>query len=416
VVGSPPARTRTITSPLLEREFPVLPFDCACHREQTKASDELELKMEKKHIRITAVVGTRPEAIKLAPVIWAARERKEQFHMSVVRTGQHRELLDPLMEELNLKADADLEVMKPNQELSYVLAESVRGLSEFIVRNRADWVLVQGDTTSAFAGALAGFYNSKRVGHVEAGLRTGVSRNPFPEEANRSLIARLADLHFAPTEQARLNLLKESIASEQILVTGNTVVDTMLGQLSRSSASERYQRHENYIIVTVHRRENHGLGLENICDAMILLLEQISDISAVIPMHPNPNVRDVLMRRLSSHPRVFLRQPIGYNEFVHLLSRALLVLTDSGGVQEECAAIGKPVVVLRAFTERSEATEAGVSVVVGTDPCQIIGEAHRLINKARAGGRELRFSTIFGDGNASTRILDKLSSIPRLSE
>jgi UDP-N-acetylglucosamine 2-epimerase (non-hydrolysing) len=368
--------------------------------------------MEKERIRITAVVGTRPEAIKLAPVIWAARERKEQFHMSVVRTGQHRELLDPLMEELNLEADADLEVMKPNQELSYVLAESVRGLSDFMVRNRADWVLVQGDTTSAFAGALAGFYNSKRVGHVEAGLRTGVPRNPFPEEANRSLIARLADLHFAPTEQARLNLLKESIASEQILVTGNTVVDTMLGQLSRSS-SKRYREHENYIIVTVHRRENHGLGLEKICDAMILLLEQISDISAVIPMHPNPNVRDVLVRRLSSHPRVFLRQPVGYNEFIHLLSGALLVLTDSGGVQEECAAIGKPVVVLRAFTERPEATEAGVSVVVGTDPCQIIAEAHRLINKAKVGGGKLRFSTIFGDGNASTRILDKLFLYPR---
>jgi UDP-N-acetylglucosamine 2-epimerase (non-hydrolysing) len=364
--------------------------------------------MEKKPIRITAVIGTRPEAIKLAPIIWAASARREQFRVSIIRTGQHRELVDPLMAELGIKADADLEVMKPNQELSYVLSESVRGLSEFIVRDRADWVLVQGDTTSAFAGALAAFYSLKRIGHVEAGLRTGDRRNPFPEEVNRTLIARLADLHFAPTERARLNLLKEAIASEKILVTGNTVVDAMVQSLSRSSASKQGQGEPGYILVTVHRRENHGPVLEDICDGLVSVLQQNSDVNAIIPMHPNPNVRDVLIDRFSRHPRVILKPPLGYTEFIQILDGAVLVLTDSGGVQEECAVLGKPVLVLRTHTERPEGVEAGISIVVGTDPRRITEEANRLINRAKTIGKSSRGSTIFGDGHASARILDAL--------
>ena len=364
--------------------------------------------MEKTPLRITAVIGTRPEAIKLAPIIWAASARREQFRVSIVRTGQHRELVDPLMQELGLKADADLEVMKHNQELSYVLAESVRGLSEFIVRDRADWVLVQGDTTSAFAGALAAFYSHKRIGHVEAGLRTGDRRNPFPEEANRALIACLADLHFAPTEQARLNLLREAIPSDKILVTGNTVVDAMLQTLSRPLAGKQRPTEPNYILVTVHRRESHGPVLEDICDGIVSLLEQNSDVSVIIPMHPNPNVRDVLISRLGKHPRVNLQQPLGYSEFIHILNGAVLVLTDSGGVQEECAVLGKPVLVLRTHTERPEAVEAGVSIVVGTDPRRITEEANRLISNAKIIGKTSPRSTIFGDGDASRRILDAL--------
>jgi UDP-N-acetylglucosamine 2-epimerase (non-hydrolysing) len=364
--------------------------------------------MGRKAIRITAVIGTRPEAIKLAPVIWAARARREQFEVSVVRTGQHRELVDPFMDELGLKADFDLGVMKPNQDLSYVLSESVRGLSAFIVRERADWVLVQGDTTSAFAGALAAFYNRRCVGHVEAGLRTGDRWNPFPEEVNRALIARVADLHFAPTEQARLNLLNEAIASEEIVVTGNTVIDAMVQLLSRSSATEQHSDNQNYILVTVHRRENHGSALEDICDGLVTLLEQNTDVSAIISVHPNPNVREILIGRLSGHPRVFLKEPLGYTEFLRVLSGALLVLTDSGGVQEECGALGKPVLVLRSHTERPEAVKAGVSIVVGTDSMRISEEGTRQINKAKVSRKSSCLSTIFGDGHASTRILDAL--------
>jgi UDP-N-acetylglucosamine 2-epimerase (non-hydrolysing) len=364
--------------------------------------------MGRETIRITAVIGTRPEAIKLAPVIWAARARREQFEVSVVRTGQHRELVDPLMDELGLKADLDLCVMQPNQDLSYVLSESVRGLSGFIVRERADWVLVQGDTTSAFAGALAAFYNHRCVGHVEAGLRTGDRRNPFPEEVNRALIARLADLHFAPTKQARLNLLNEAIASEEIVVTGNTVIDAMLQLLSCSPATDQQRDNQNYILVTVHRRENHGSALEDICDGLVTLLERNRDVSAIIPVHPNPNVRDILIGRFSRHPRVFLKEPLGYTEFLRVLNRALLVLTDSGGVQEECAALGKPVLVLRTHTERPEAVEAGVSIVVGTDSMRISEEGTHLIKKAKVIRKTNGLSTIFGDGHASTRILDAL--------
>ena len=363
--------------------------------------------MGRETIRITAVIGTRPEAIKLAPVIWAARARREQFEVSVVRTGQHRELVDPFMDELGLKADFDLGVMKPNQDLSYVLSESVRGLSDFIVRERADWVLVQGDTTSAFAGAIAAFYNHRRVGHVEAGLRTGDRWNPFPEEVNRALIARLADLHFAPTEQARLNLLNEAIASEEIVVTGNTVIDAMVQLLSRSSATDQHDN-QNYILVTVHRRENHGSALEDICDGLVTLLEQNTDVSAIISVHPNPNVREILIGRLSQHPRVFLKEPLGYTEFLRVLKGALLVLTDSGGVQEECAALGKPVLVLRSHTERPEAVKAGVSIVVGTDSMRISEEGTHLIKKAKVIRKTTGLSTIFGDGHASTRILDAL--------
>jgi UDP-N-acetylglucosamine 2-epimerase (non-hydrolysing) len=362
----------------------------------------------RKTIRITAIIGTRPEAIKLAPVIWAARARRDQFEVSVVRTGQHRELVDPLMDELGLKADFDLGVMKCNQDLSYVLSESVQGLSGFIARKRTDWVLVQGDTTSAFAGALAAFYNHRRVGHVEAGLRTGDRCNPFPEEVNRVLIARLADLHFAPTEQARLNLMNEAIASEAIVVTGNTVIDAMVQSLNRSPATEQRRDNQNYILVTVHRRENHGPALEGICDSLVTLLERNCDVCAIIPVHPNPNVRDIMVRRLSRHPRVFLKEPLGYTEFLRVLNSALMVLTDSGGVQEECAALGKPVLVLRARTERPEAVEAGVSIVVGTDSVRIIEEGTHLINKAKVIRKISRLSTVFGDGHASTRILDAL--------
>lgn len=373
-------------------------------------------------LRIAVVIGTRPEAIKLAPVILAARARSAQIEMRVIRTGQHRELVDRAMEEFGLQADIDLDLMLPNQSLAHVMSASVSGLSDVFAADRPDWVLVQGDTTTTFAGALAAFYNQVRVGHVEAGLRTGNRYLPFPEEANRSLTARLADLHFAPTEQARRNLLAEGLSADTIVLTGNTVIDILLHTLGRVAlAAERNplagaggsSGDAGYILVTAHRRENQGAAMSGICDALLTLLERHPSISVWLPMHPSPTVRNTLVARLGQHPRVRLTEPLGYVDFVTALDGATLVLTDSGGVQEECAALGKPVLVLRHDTERPEAIDAGVAMLVGTDPARIVDTASRLLGDAATAQRMGRPSSAFGDGSASSRILDALLAAER---
>ena len=362
-------------------------------------------------LRISVVIGTRPEAIKLAPVILAARARRSEFSVSVVRTGQHRELVDQLMEEFGLRADVDLDVMRPDQDLAHVMSASIGGLSDFFARERPDWVLVQGDTTTTFAGALAAFYNHVRIGHVEAGLRTGNRSSPFPEEANRSLTARIADLHFAPTPQARANLLAEGIADEHILVTGNTVVDALLHALDRPLGAPSPYRTPGappYVLVTAHRRENHGPGLKRVCDGVLMILDRHPKLRAVVPMHPSPRLRDVFISMLGTHPRVRLTEALGYRSFVTTLEGAALVLTDSGGVQEECCALGKPVLVLREDTERPEAVDAGVAVVVGTSPHDIADAASRLLGDPETRRRMSGASRAFGEGNASMQILDAL--------
>lgn len=366
-------------------------------------------------LRIAVIIGTRPEAIKLAPVILAARARPEHLDVRVIRTGQHREMVDQLMDEFGLKADVDLDLMQPNQGLAYVMAESIRGLCAVIASEAPDWVLVQGDTTTTFAGALAAFYNHTRIGHVEAGLRTGQRDMPFPEEANRSLTARLADLHFAPTEQARLNLLREGIAERDIVVTGNTVIDVLMHTLAGRAAGvarERHARASRYVLVTAHRRENHGSALGHICDALTEILARHADLSVWVPLHPSPIVREVFMRRLGAHDRVRLTEPLGYTEFVTALDGAALVLTDSGGVQEECAALGKPVLVMREDTERPEAVSAGVAVLVGTDSQRIVDLASSLLDGSPAYGEMGRATGTFGDGSASVQILDALLAVP----
>jgi len=362
-------------------------------------------------IRISTVIGTRPEAIKLAPVIMAARARPAEFEVRIIRTGQHRELVDELLMEFGLEADADLKVMRPNQDLAHVLSASVRGLSDLIARDRPDWVIVQGDTTTTLAGALAGFYNRARVGHVEAGLRTGNRRSPFPEETNRLLTTHLADLHFAPTEGARRNLLREGIDPKTIVVTGNTVVDALLRtrDLASFARGSRAPVSSAYILVTTHRRENHGDALLRICDAVRELLERHPLTLVWVPMHPNPRVRDVLSERLGGHARTLLSEPLCYTAFVRALENAALVLTDSGGVQEECTALGKPVLVLREHTERPEAVEAGVAEGVGTDAQAIVEAASRLLGGPSPGEMK-RASDAFGDGHAAERILAALAS------
>jgi UDP-N-acetylglucosamine 2-epimerase (non-hydrolysing) len=368
-------------------------------------------------IRISTIVGTRPEAIKLAPVILAARARSEEFEVRIVRTGQHRELVDEMLTEFGLVADVDLKVMQPDQDLAHVLSASVRGLFDVIARDRPDWVIVQGDTTTTLAGALAAFYNHARIGHVEAGLRTGHRCSPFPEEANRLLTTQLADLHFAPTERARRNLLREGIGAEDIVVTGNTVVDALLHSrdLAASAESAGERASPPYILVTAHRRENHGDALFQICDAVRELLDRHPSTSAWIPMHPSPRVREVLSDELGGHARALLTEPLGYADFVRALEEATLVLTDSGGVQEECAALGKPVLVLRGHTERPEAIEAGVAKVVGTGARAIVEAASRLLDDPAVRGAMCRASDAFGDGRASQRILAALLRAQRLA-
>jgi UDP-N-acetylglucosamine 2-epimerase (non-hydrolysing) len=363
-------------------------------------------------VNIAIVIGTRPEAIKLAPVIVAARARPEKFQVRVIRTGQHRELVDQLMDEFGIGVDIDLKIMQPKQSLAHVMAASVQNLSEALAAHRPDWVLVQGDTTTTFAGALAAFYNRVKVGHVEAGLRTGHRHSPFPEEINRAMTARLADLHFAPTEQARTNLLREGIADREIIVTGNTVVDALQQTLSRNLArADRAQgRGSKYILVTAHRRENHGAPLNRVCDAVLALLDRHPDLSAWLPMHPHPTIRDALLAKLGGHKRVRLTDALGYADFVAALNGATLVLTDSGGVQEECAVLGKPVLVLREDTERAEAVDAGVAALVGTSSSRIVAVASQLLKDPQSYRAMARQTGAFGAGGASLRIVDALAA------
>ena len=367
-------------------------------------------------LRIAVVIGTRPEAIKLMPLIVAARARPEDFEVLIVRTGQHRGMVDQLMSEFDLEADFDLDVMQPLQNLAHVLSSSVSGLSELMARERPDWVFVQGDTTTTFAGALAAFYNHVPVGHVEAGLRTHNLQAPFPEEANRSLTARIATLHFAPTAKARDNLLAEGIAADAIVVVGNTGIDALRRTLERRAAAGSAVATAiappggRYVLVTIHRRESHGAALLRICDALERLRVRHPDITVWIPMHPSPAVRAPIVERLGRQARVHLTEPLGYGDFVSALDGAAMVLTDSGGIQEECTALGKPVLVLRDETERSEAVDAGVSMIVGTDPGRIAELTSRLLDDADHYRDVARSSTAYGTGHASDLILDALVS------
>lgn len=373
-------------------------------------------------LRIAVVIGTRPEAIKLAPILLAARRSPSRFEVRVIRTGQHRELVDRVMREFGLEADVHLDLMRPSQGLSYLLGAAVSGLAEVFARDRPDWVLVQGDTTTTLAGALAAFHERIRVGHVEAGLRTGNRQSPFPEETNRTLVARLADLHFAPTDGARRHLMDEGIDAASIVVTGNTVVDALHHALACPPSASAVAAHRpattvhvahrptaRYVLVTTHRRENRGAALDAICDAVLALTTRDDGLVAWLPMHPSPVVRAPLVARLGGHPRVHLTEPLDYIPFVQALHGAALVLTDSGGVQEECATLGKPVLVLRATTERPEAIDAGVAVLVGCDAALIVATASRLLDDPQARRAMERPSDAFGHGGASEQILEALA-------
>lgn len=356
---------------------------------------------------VTIVLGTRPEAIKLAPVILAFRQAPD-LRTRVVLTGQHREMVAQVMDLFGLEADLDLALMAPKQTLTHVTCAALEGLRQEFTLHRPDLVLVQGDTTTAFASALAAFYEQIPVGHVEAGLRTDNLLDPFPEEANRRLISQVAQLHFAPTEVSERNLKASGVVG-RILVTGNTVIDALLLMAARAPQLElpgldwQLQR---VILATVHRRENWGPRLQDIGRGFLSLLDKYPDTALLLPLHRNPTVREPLEALLGSHPRAFLTEPLDYDRLVAAIRGCTLLLTDSGGLQEEAPALGKPVLVLRRTTERPEAVAAGTARLIGTDSADIVRETSRLLDDAAAYGAMAQAHNPFGDGQASGRILE----------
>ena len=373
--------------------------------------------MKRKRIRALVIFGTRPEAIKLAPVIREFLRRRREFRLTVCATAQHRHLLDQVTRRFRIHVDHDLNIMKQDQKLDQLTARAIVQVSSMLEETRPDVVLVQGDTTTAFAAALAAFYLRIPVAHVEAGLRTEDRFAPFPEEINRRLTTHLADYHFASTDWAKQNLLREGVASKRILVTGNTVVDVFLEaerlvglhppaipSLKGLSWSNR-----KIILVTAHRRENFGEGLRNIFAALRRLALIRDDIEIVYPVHPNPNVRIPVNRYLGKLPHVHLIEPLEYLQFVWLMTQAYLVLTDSGGIQEEMPSLGRPVLVMRDKTERPEGIEAGVCQLVGTNPNRIRRAVLALLDDKRAYRQFGRRGNPFGDGKAAPRIVKHLA-------
>jgi UDP-N-acetylglucosamine 2-epimerase (non-hydrolysing) len=370
-----------------------------------------------KSTKVLVVFGTRPEAIKMAPVVKGLK-RADGFETKVCLTGQHREMLDQVMSIFGLQADFDLEVMASNQTLTGLTCKVLQGMQDVFAQYRPDCVLVQGDTTTVFAAALAAFYEKIDVGHVEAGLRTGCRYSPFPEEMNRCLASRLATLHFAPTQLARQNLLKENLPGEDIFVTGNTVVDALFDALGYIDGHEQLPREfaekfsflhsqKRLILVTGHRRENFGEGFLQICHA-IRDLARMENVQVVYPVHLNPNVRKPVNEILRDEKDVYLIEPLDYLAFIYLMRRSCLILTDSGGVQEEAPSLGKPVLVMRDTTERPEAVEAGTVALVGPHREKITAYAEKLLTDDACYQSMARAHNPYGDGLAAGRIVDIL--------
>lgn len=358
---------------------------------------------------VAVIVGTRPEAVKMAPVI-RALAASATLRPVTINTAQHRQMVVQIFRDFEIQADVDLRVMRPRQTLWGLTARLSEKLGDFFARHPVAAVLVQGDTTSAFVGGLAAFYHQIPLGHVEAGLRSGDLYSPFPEEANRSLIGRLARWHFAPTDYARQNLLAEGVPKSHILVTGNTVVDALHWMIGRLPAAEKKPPREasRQVLITCHRRENLGEPLRGIVRALARLAEEFPDYQFLFPVHPNPAVREVVYPALEKRPNVSLVEPLSYDQFLRALVRSHLVLSDSGGVQEEATALGKPVLLLREETERPEGIQAGVVLRVGTDEQRILREARRLLSSAAAWQKMARGSKVFGDGRSAARIVRRL--------
>lgn len=365
-------------------------------------------------LHIAVVMGTRPEAVKLAPLVLAAAAQPHRFKVDVVSTGQHKEMLASMLEWFGLQPTVSLDIMRANQDLAHITMASLSGINDWLKSAQPDWVVVQGDTTTTFAGALAAFYNKIPVAHVEAGLRTHDRYSPYPEEANRVMTGHLAALHFPPTQGARANLLREGIASTDITVTGNTGIDALLWTKAKLDAQAQGNAPLPGVemLVTAHRRENHGEPMRHLCSAVLQLLDAFPHLRVNFPVHLSPKVREVVMPALGGHPRIHLSDPLDYAAFVQAMAAATFILTDSGGVQEEAPSLGKPVLVLRESTERPEAMEAGAAKLVGMDPQRIVAEVTRLMTDPAELNRMAQVLNPYGDGMASDRILNVLSSTP----
>jgi UDP-N-acetylglucosamine 2-epimerase (non-hydrolysing) len=368
--------------------------------------------------KISIIFGTRPEAIKLAPVVLELRKYNE-FDVNVCVTAQHREMLDQVLEVFNIKPDVDLNIMKANQSLSELTARAIKLLDEYLQKYKPDIVLVQGDTTTAFVASLAAFYNKIKLGHVEAGLRTWNKFSPFPEEINRVLTTKLADLHFAPTQLSKQNLLKEGAIEENIFVTGNTVIDALLIAREKIKSNNipipgltinlQNGYENNLILITGHRRENFGEGFKNICEAISDLAKEFTNHEFVYPVHLNPNVRKPVFEILSRQKNIHLIEPLNYLPFVFLMDKAKMILTDSGGIQEEAPSLGKPVLVMRESTERPEGVDAGTVRIVGIEKEKIIQETKILLTNKAEYLKMANAVNPYGDGFSSSRIKDILS-------
>lgn len=361
--------------------------------------------------KILILIGTRPEAIKLAPLIKAFEREKTLFSLRVCATGQHLEMADQVFDFFKIKIDSRLNTLKPGQSLSSLTSTLLLAITEEIKNFNADIVIVQGDTATAFTGALAAFYSGCQIGHVEAGLRTFQNRDPFPEEMNRKLISQMADWHFTPTQKAKLNLLNEGLPEEKITVTGNTGIDALHWGLEEieSRAIEEVNLVSQlipageaaFILATVHRRENQGAKLENICEALKWIAEKENRI-IVLPVHPNPNISTIIKQQLSCIKNIILTKPLPYPGFLWLMKNCSLIITDSGGIQEEATSIGKQTVLVRETTERTEAVEGGIVIQAGTETMEIVKKTKSLLDK----NLQVQGKSIFGDGHAAEKIVD----------
>lgn len=374
-------------------------------------------------LKTLCVFGTRPEAIKMAPLALSLAS-DERFDAQVCVTGQHREMLDQVLDLFELKPEHDLNIMKPGQDLTDVTTAILQGMKKVLAEVKPDIVLVHGDTSTTLSATLAAYYQQIPVGHVEAGLRTGNIYSPWPEEANRKLTGALAELHFAPTDRSRQNLLEEGVPPTKVHVTGNTVIDALLDVVRKLEFNARFQQQfaeqfdflddsRKLILVTGHRRESFGGGFERICQALHDTAARHPETQIVYPVHLNPNVREPVNRLLSDIDNVHLIEPLDYLPFVYLMNRAHLILTDSGGVQEEAPSLGKPVLVMRETTERPEAVQAGTVKLVGTDVDKIAAEMEALLTDKEAYEAMSYAHNPYGDGKACSRILDILASTQR---
>lgn len=364
-----------------------------------------------KKLRLMTVFGTRPEAIKMCPLVLEMHKYPEYIEPIVAVTAQHREMLDQVLELFNIKPDYDLNIMASGQTLYDITTRALNGLKEVIEDAKPDMVLVHGDTTTTFAGALAAFYAQVPVGHVEAGLRTGNKYSPYPEEMNRKLTGSIADMHFAPTSTSKENLLKENVNPEAIMVTGNTVIDALQTtvkanyEFADAEFNKIFARGNSLILMTTHRRENLGEPMRNVYKALRKVLENHADVEAIFPVHKNPKVREIVQEELGGLERVHLIEPMDYEPFANLMGKVDIVLTDSGGIQEEAPALGKPVLVLRDTTERPEAVDAGTVKLVGTGYEDVLREANLLLDEPAHYKKMAEAANPYGDGKACERII-----------